>query len=143
MIFGEVTRAWRTRIVAALGIEHSKLYHFFQVILTLNLVMIGWVFFRGNSVRSAWYILRHMYVPARVSFFDLSYGMGLEQFPTLLAWAMIVLLIAVDFALVYKPNFVIPVWNWKTVRWAAYTIGVYALVFFGVWERIQFIYFQF
>lgn len=143
MVFGEITRSWRSRLISSLGLEHSKIYHLFQVFVTLNLVMIGWVFFRGNSLHSAWYILRHMYVPARVTFFDLSYGMGLEQFQTILAWLMIVLLIAVDYVLVYKPRLVVPAWDWKPFRWATYTAGVYALVFFGIWERIQFIYFQF
>ena len=143
MICGEITRPWRARTLTALGLQDSKVYHLLQVVFTLNLVMIGWVFFRAATLRQAWYILKHMYVPKHISMADMSYGMGLEQFSVYLAWALILLLIAVDYALVYKPKFILPAWNSRPLRWAAYTVGLYSLVFFGVWERIQFIYFQF
>ena len=142
MIFGEITRHWRARTLASLGLQDSKLYHLLRWSSLLNLVMIGWVFFRAATLRQ-WYILKHMYVPKHISMADMSYGMGLEQFSVYLAWALILLLIAVDYALVYKPKFILPAWNSRPLRWAAYAVGLYSLVFFGVWERIQFIYFQF
>lgn len=143
MVVGEATRPWRSKMLAKLNLEDSLPYHLFQVFLTLNLVIIGWVFFRANSLHSAWYILRHMYVPARITFFDASYGVGLEQFQTCLAWALIALLIVVDYVIAYKPISFMRIWEYKPLRWAAYTTGAYSLVFFGVWGQIQFIYFQF
>lgn len=143
MVVGEATRLWRNRLRAQLNLEHSLLYHLWQVFLTLNLVLIGWVFFRADSLHSAWYIVSHMYIPARITFADMSYGVGLEQFQTCVAWALIVLMIVMDYVLLYKPITIISLWRYTPLRWATYTVGAYSLVFFGVWGQIQFIYFQF
>lgn len=143
MIVGETTRELRARTVARLGIGNSRWYRLAQVLITLNLVMAGWVFFRADSVANAWYILKHMYVPAKVSFFDITYGVGLEQFQTVLAFLMVVVLIAVDYVLVYRPRLAENWWRPRPLRWVAYVAGAYALVFFGIWEQVEFIYFQF
>jgi D-alanyl-lipoteichoic acid acyltransferase DltB (MBOAT superfamily) len=143
MIIGESTREFRGRLVDRLGIGDSVWYRVAQVLVTLNLVMIGWVFFRANSVANAWYILKHMYIPARVSFFDITYAVGLEQFQTVLVFLMVVLLIVVDYILVYRPRFADSWWRVRPARWAAYITAAYSLIFFGIWEQLEFIYFQF
>ena len=143
MIAGEVTRLWRKKIVVMFKLENSRLLHLFQIFITLNLVMIGWVFFRASTLQNAWYILSHMYIPARITLYDVSYRMGMDQFSTCLAWMLITLLIIIDYFIVYKPPHISRLWKRKSLRWITYTIGVYSLIFFGVWGQIQFIYFQF
>lgn len=143
MVVGEVTRDFRTRLAVRLGIRDSRWYRLAQILITLNLVMIGWVFFRANSVASAWYILRHMYVPDRVSFVDVTYGVGLEQFQTILAFLMVAVLIVIDYAIAHRPRVVDSWWQIRSLRWATYVTAAYSLVFFGVWEQLEFIYFQF
>jgi len=34
-------------------------------------------------------------------------------------------------------------WQCRPVRWGLYLMGLYAIVFFGVFGRMEFIYFQF
>jgi len=143
MVVGEVTRDFRLRLATSLGIRESRWYRLAQIFITLNLVMVGWVFFRSNSVANAWYIVRHMYIPARVSFFDITYGVGLEQFQTVLAFLLVALLIVVDYVLVYRPKLADTWWQIRPARWAAYVAAAYSLVFFGIWEQLEFIYFQF
>jgi D-alanyl-lipoteichoic acid acyltransferase DltB (MBOAT superfamily) len=143
MVAGEVTRNGRARLVSALRLENSRVFQLIQIFITLNLVMLGWVFFRAKSLATAWYVVRHMYVPARVTVFDLTYGLGLEQFQAGVAFVLILLLIAVDYVLERRPHAIGRLWQARPLRWATYVGAAYTLVFFGVWERIEFIYFQF
>jgi alginate O-acetyltransferase complex protein AlgI len=143
MVIGEVTRSWRHETASRLGLSHSRLYRLFQIAFTFNLVLIGWVFFRAKSFATAFYILRHMYVPARVSLFDLTYGIGLEQFQAGAGVVLVLALVCVDYAIERRPEFVARLWESRSLRWTAYAAAAYSLVFFGVWERIEFIYFQF
>ena len=78
-----------------------------------------------------------------MSFFDITYGVGLEQFQTVLVFLMVALLIVVDFVLVYRPKFADNWWQIRPVRWAAYVTASYSLVFFGIGEQLEFIYSQF
>src|SRR5664279_174307 len=120
MIFGEDTRDFRARLATSLGIGESRWYRLAQMLITLNLVMIGWVLFRSSSIANAWYIVKHMYIPARVSFFDITYGVGLEQFQTVLVFVMVVALIVVDYVLAYRPKMA-DLWQQRRpLRWAAY-----------------------
>jgi D-alanyl-lipoteichoic acid acyltransferase DltB (MBOAT superfamily) len=143
MVAGEVTRKGRARLVSALHLGESRLFQLVQIFITLNLVMLGWVFFRAKSLAAAWYIVRHMYIPARVTVFDLTYGLGLEQFQAGVAFVLILLLILVDYVIERRPHAIGRLWQARPLRWAAYVGAAYTLVFFGVWERIEFIYFQF
>jgi len=143
MIAGEGTRAWRKKIIDKLNLEKSFFYHIMEIFITLNLVIIGWVFFRANSLQNAWYIISHMYIPTKIKFSDVSYGVGLEEFQTLLVWVLIALLFMVDYFIEHKPSNIVRFWQKKSLRWAIYTAGFYSLIFFGVWGQIQFIYFQF
>jgi hypothetical protein len=138
-----MTRNWRRRLVDSCHLGQSRLLGAFQVILTLNLVMIGWVFFRAKSADAALYIVRHMYFPSRVSMADVTYGVGLQQFQAGLAGFFILVLFLVDFFIEYRPKVIFELWERRALRWGAYVGAAYSLVFFGVWERIEFIYFQF
>jgi alginate O-acetyltransferase complex protein AlgI len=143
MVFGEITRKFRQGIVARLGIGQSPLYHFLQILFTFNLVLVGWVFFRAKTFSQAMYIVRHMYIPARISLVDLTYAIGLQQFYAVVAVMLIGILIVVDVMIERRPRFVSAWWASRPARWALYAAAVYSLVFFGVWDRIEFIYFQF
>lgn len=143
MIVGEGTRQWRKKLLVKFSLENSYWHHAFQIFVTFNLVVIGWVFFRANSLQNAWYILSHMYLPEKISFSDFSYGVGLKQFQTCLVWMLVGLLFFVDYFIANKLNKIIRFWQKKSFRWTVYIAGIYSLVFFGVWGQIQFIYFQF
>lgn len=143
MIVGDATRSIRQRTACLVMSEHSVARAAVQIVITLQLVMVGWVFFRAESFGKAIYILGHMYIPERIRLQDLLNGLGLPRMETVLSFAMIGLLITIDSILVCRPEGVLRLWNVRAFRWAAYATGFYALVFFGVWEQIQFIYFQF
>lgn len=138
-----VTQPLRKRLAQASGLgEGSSLGAFLSTAKVFLLVMIGWVLFRAGSVADAAYILRHMFQLRRLpmaSFFTY----GLPRFEFMLAFVMIALLIAVEFFLRFRPPALNALWQSRAVRWGCYAGCAYAIVFFGVFDRVEFIYFQF
>ena len=45
--------------------------------------------------------------------------------------------------LAHQPPLIQQYWSRRPVRWTCYTMAFYFIIFFGVFERVQFIYFQF
>ena len=52
-------RPYQKSLYKWLNIERSKWLKFWQIIITFNLVSLAWVFFRAESIGSAWYALTH------------------------------------------------------------------------------------
>ncbi|MDF1645554.1 MAG: MBOAT family protein [Legionellaceae bacterium] len=142
MIFGEVTRDQREKIWNLLNVP-PLLMRITQVFITLNFVMVAWVLFRANSVQDAMYIITHMYIPGRVTLIDVTYGMKLQMFQLGQAWLFIAVLFLVDYMIAFYPVFFETLWKRRSFRWPTYLSGTYALIFFGIWGQLQFIYFQF
>lgn len=144
LIAGSVTSGFRERLRSLLGIANWPLLHrAWQTAVTFVLSTIAWVFFRANSPADAFYILRHFIDGAHFHLTDL-YGLGgLARFEWTLAAALVVVLFAVEWMMVEKPPLVLNLWSKRPFRWAAYYAGVFGVVCFGVFSRVQFIYFQF
>jgi alginate O-acetyltransferase complex protein AlgI len=118
-----------------------------RVGVTFSLVCLAWVFFRANSVSEAWYILTHMFQGLH-SGWRLTGGwqvlkMGLNGFE------LIVAIISVGFMesihLVQRHRSIRHMFAEKPIwcRWAIYYALFFSIVFLGVFEKRQFIYFQF
>jgi len=109
---------------------------------TMLAVTLAWVWFRAASVQDALYIYSHM---LSIKPADLStlWVLGLPRFEMGLACSMILVVLLVDYLQANTAFVQSSMWAWRPVRWATYAACTYAIVFFGVFERIQFIYFQF
>ncbi len=122
---------------------------FLPVITTFILVAFAWIFFRANSVDSALYISKHIFtgipnllhkLQTHQSVFEY---LGLTKADLMLSVLLIFFLetfhyiqgkVNISLAIMQKPLY---------VRWTLY-FGLLALiVFLGVFEERQFIYFQF
>jgi alginate O-acetyltransferase complex protein AlgI len=106
------------------------------------LVLIGWVFFRAQSFADAMHVLTHAHIFRDFRVNDL-FELGLPRFEMGLAFVMIAGVLAVDWLLVHRPPCVLSLWEKRTFRWACLACGFYGIVFFGVFDKVQFIYFQF
>jgi len=106
------------------------------------LVMVGWVFFRAQSVGDAFYILGHSVQWRGFSPINFFY-LGLPRFELSLACFMIVVLFFADWLLWYQPARALRWWERTWVRWGCYAGIFYSIICFGVFEKVQFIYFQF
>jgi alginate O-acetyltransferase complex protein AlgI len=144
LAFGTLTRDARNAIIRKAHVSGTHLLSAAQWLLTMNFVLVGWVFFRASSVTNAFYIVSHMYRPARLHMHDVMYGLGLPRLETMIAFFMTAVLFIVDYILEKQPAFVLArLWTLRPLRWTVYVTAIYALIVFGVWEKVQFIYFQF
>lgn len=110
--------------------------------VVFTIVLCSWVFFRASSLERAMTILTG-FLDWRVPTLPQTLNMGLPAFELGFSFLCIVVLVCVDAALLWRPVVVQRVWATRAVRWTAYAGGFYALVFFAVLGRIEFIYFQF
>jgi len=113
-----------------------------QSVWVCFLAIIAWVFFRADSMGDAWYIFGHLHVVGDTRLATL-WGLGLPRFEMMMSFVSIIVLIAVDWRLEAQPAMFARAWRHRPVRWAAYLVGTYAVIFFGVLGRTEFIYFQF
>lgn len=137
------TQGVRDHLARTLGLtRHPRLTAGAALVTTGAAVTFAWVFFRASSLGDAWYIATHMLSFSR---FDPSWlwAAGLPRFE------MTFLLLALPCFAAGELLFCGPEaalrWLWKrrVYRWFLCAAGFYAVVFFGVFENIDFIYFRF
>ncbi len=145
MLFAVITANTRQKINNALGITKVKwLNDFLQVSTTFFLVMLAWIFFRAANIYDALYMLQQ--VP--LAFADLYHGFaGDMPLETKTSWGMAFAVIAVleIIHLLQRKNNILSLINGRPiyVRWLAYYVFIFAIIYFGVFDNRQFIYFQF
>ena len=109
-----------------------------QMVITFHLVLLGWVFFRANDLGDALLILE------RIIFTPWTLGIAAGQaFALLFAGLMIALLLAQE-GLVRDATIesvLLP--RARGVRWAYYGTVSCCILWFGVFNHNEFIYFQF
>jgi hypothetical protein len=119
----------------------STSLHIIRVLLTFHLILIGWVFFRAESVDQAIVILRKIAaglpdMPGLIGNFPFTFehyfGLG-----AILGLAVIEILD--ERRPIWQRLATMPV----AFRWAAYYAGIFALLLVGRWQAHEFIYMQF
>lgn len=113
-----------------------------QTLWVILLVLIGWVFFRAESIADALHILTHAHVIRNFRGHEL-FALGLPRFEMVLALLMIGTVMVVDWLLLRRTGFVVELWERRAFRWACLMGCFFSVVFFGVFDKVQFIYFQF
>ncbi len=142
MIIGVMTSKLRTRVKNATGFSRFKIFDAgVRVVVTFALVCFAWIFFRANSLADAWYIITHL-------FSDLSLGvggksLGLDLIEIIIAFAAIAFMEAVHIIQEHRGmrSFLSTKPQW--LRLSLYLLIILLILLFGVFERRQFIYFQF
>jgi alginate O-acetyltransferase complex protein AlgI len=149
MIASVWTRGFRQNICRLAKLDqHPTLHKFVKVAGTFSLVCVAWIFFRAKSFQDACYILTHLtqgvfrqifYHRDKVNQFNL----GLTHYELIVA-ALAILVMEFLHSIqrhrgirhMLASN---PVW----VRWPVYFSITYSIILFGVFDKQQFIYFQF
>ena len=109
---------------------------------TCALVCFAWIFFRAKSVGDALYVATHFFRPGGFHWRDLL-AVGMPAFELQITVLAIAVLFLVEFLQTRPSPWLIRSWESRRVRWPVYCAAFYSLVFFGVFDRIEFIYFQF
>jgi D-alanyl-lipoteichoic acid acyltransferase DltB (MBOAT superfamily) len=143
LVLSQVLAPARGAVATALGLARvPRLVALTQTVWVFLLVLIGWVFFRAQTFGDAVHVLTHAHVLGGFRTDDL-FALGLPRFEMLLAFVMIAVVMVVDWLLLRRPPRLQALWARRPVRWACLAGCFYGVVFFGVFAKVQFIYFQF
>jgi alginate O-acetyltransferase complex protein AlgI len=124
----------------------------FQILSTFILVSLLWVFFRASSLSDALYIIKNLFSPNENGKYfslvkinihglpDTYFGIALWKFN--LSLLLILVLYTADW-LLFTGNAkeIMDKYGW--LAWTIYYLLIISILFFGVFETRQFIYFQF
>jgi D-alanyl-lipoteichoic acid acyltransferase DltB (MBOAT superfamily) len=157
LVFAIISQKPRKKFNDLLGITRIPwLYTLTQVMVTYTLVTFAWIFFRANNIKDAFYIagkilrsVTDLYHWALKGHFSPSALLGLigevpvYAYDIVLSFILILVLETVHLA---QRRYDIPALVRKrpvVFRWTLYYLMIIAIIFFGVYENRQFIYFQF
>jgi len=149
IIFSHYSRKFRREIARKTGIlMYPNIHKFYQIATTFTLVCFGWIFFRARTISDACYIVTHLFAGLG-SIFSLKYVKEtLDVFDLSKAEFIIAILSIIFLELVHviqrhgRIRHMLaekPFW----VRWGVYYAVCLGIIFFGVFGKNEFIYFQF
>jgi alginate O-acetyltransferase complex protein AlgI len=142
-VVGRLTAPARRALAGILGEERwPALWRVWRTLFVFGAVTVAWVFFRAQSVGDALYVLAHLFRTEGFRFRDLV-TMGLTRFELGVAMAALAGMVLVELLRVGQSRFASRIWEVRPLRWTIYYACVYCIIFFGVFERIEFIYFRF
>jgi D-alanyl-lipoteichoic acid acyltransferase DltB (MBOAT superfamily) len=140
LIASKLTVGFREKVAKVSGISRfPRLHAVFQTLCTAVLVTVAWVFFRAKDIHAAFYVVRHLIPGGHFRDSALS-GLPRANVP------FIVFFIASMFVVewfMFHPSRVPKLWGSIALRYAAYYSVIFAIILFGVFGHIDFIYFQF
>ncbi|MEP6711608.1 MAG: MBOAT family O-acyltransferase [Ferruginibacter sp.] len=146
LIFAQLTKNFREKVNKIFFLDRVS---FLPVLVTFSLVAFAWIFFRANDVYSAIYIIGHIFTGIPDLFHKLLSHqpvieyLGLSAVDMTLSVLLIVILETVHYIQSKKNISVLFLRKPVYIRWAVYCGLVLGILFFGVFENRQFIYFQF
>lgn len=137
-IIGIVTEKTRRNLLEKWNLQHNRFIQFFEIIFTIVLVTITWIFFRADTVQDAITLLRNLKTIGQAPFV----GDGINVMAhCLLAVALIFI---VEFKMEYFPEkFNLLKSEFRLVRWGSLCLLIFMILLLGVFNGGQFIYFQF
>jgi alginate O-acetyltransferase complex protein AlgI len=106
------------------------------------LVLFGYFFFRARTMDRAVYMATHVFDfrgfhPESL----LQIGVPKMEIGFLFIWML--LLLGIDYVMAFQPRWAMKLWGYRPVRWFVYMTGFWIIALFGVFENVEFIYFQF
>lgn len=144
LVFSIWTENIRKTLAGAMKIDRFPgLQRGLKIFLTFQLVCFAWVFFRANSIGDAFLILQNMllldFSASGLAAINVALGWG----ELLIAAGSIVLLEAFHLLERTGKLRVLLLGQPRVFRWAIYYALILGIVFFGVFNHTEFIYFQF
>ena len=146
LVFGLVTKNIRQKFNSVTRLNRIP---YLPALTTFILVSFSWIFFRADNIKSALYVIKHILIGLPASIREVSFrphgilGSGVANREVVLSFGLILFLEIVHYVqtrinitetLLIKPVY---------VRWALYYGLILSILYLGVFENRQFIYFQF
>jgi alginate O-acetyltransferase complex protein AlgI len=104
--------------------------------------LFGFVLFRSPTLENAATMYSRLLVMDKIDPSQLV-SLGLLRFDLGFAALWVVVIFVLDYAIAFRPKWAMWIWNITCLRWTIYLLGVFAIALFGVFESMEFIYFQF
>jgi D-alanyl-lipoteichoic acid acyltransferase DltB (MBOAT superfamily) len=146
LVFALYTQNIRRRLNKFLLLDKIP---FLSVLSTFVLVDFSWIFFRAKDLQTSIFIIKRMFngIPDLLIKFihhqPVFESIGLQKSGIILSIFLIILLEIIEkMQKTGKISFILSQ-KQKKVRWAVYYVLVLSILFLGVFENRQFIYFQF
>jgi alginate O-acetyltransferase complex protein AlgI len=154
LVFALVTKDIREKFSRLTGLgNHPGLNNMLQTLMTFVLVTFSWIFFRAHSFKEAVYIIKHSLTDTGRNIHDLlsnvskggaiDFHIGLSKSQMLIGIAAVIVMEVVH---LMQNKYNLSEWistRPAYVRWSIYYTVILTIIFFGVYENRQFIYFQF
>jgi D-alanyl-lipoteichoic acid acyltransferase DltB (MBOAT superfamily) len=150
IIFSLITKSFRKRLCEFIGLNrYQRINKGVQGITTFILVTGAWIFFRAQSVGDTLYIMEFSISGLKEEFSDLLHhvpwnlNLGVSGTQILICLGGIVLM---EYIHIMQNKFGLREWLKKKpiyLRWGIYYTGFLMILFLGMFENRQFIYFQF
>ena len=146
LVFALFTKNIREKINTLLHFDRIPLL---SVLSTFVLVTFAWIFFRANNLKSASYIIKHIFtgipdiIHKLLNHQSILENLGLSKKDLALSVLLIIFLEAVHYIQSKKNLSLLFVQAPLYIRWTAYYAIIFAILVLGVFENRQFIYFQF
>jgi len=142
LIIEIITKSFKEKLLRITKlIKFPRLIHLSEILLTFILVSIGWIFFRANSISDAFYIIKNIFKGWGSGFSEVKLVAGGMR--TLIAFALIGFMGIVH--VIQERGSAKQFLNKRplVLRWAIYLAIMVLIILFGVFNEVQFIYFQF
>jgi D-alanyl-lipoteichoic acid acyltransferase DltB (MBOAT superfamily) len=150
MVFSVWTQPLRAQIEVILQVRrYLRLYQVWNVAVTFSLVCFAWIFFRAHSIHDAFYIVKNLGSGWTAQVFNIPAfkttleSMGSHHWEFGVALISIIFLQGLYYFQRHHPVDILFQKLGVFGRWSIYTAAVLIIVIFGVYQKNQFIYFQF
>lgn len=150
LVFGLITKDVRNRFSKLIGlVKYPSINNGIQVIITFGLVSLAWIFFRSKSISVALYIVKHSITGLFNDIYRVLHGLPIKiyigelKIQFILGVLAILLMEGIHIA---QSRYNISEWLAKrsTIsRWSIYFIICISIYYFAIFDKRQFIYFQF
>ncbi len=157
IVFAILTKDFKTKVVTTLKLNTFPLiYKYTQILMTFSLVCFAWIFFRSNNIADALYIVSNIFsgtIKTGISIinFDLNElkdlilgdGLGLNRYQLIIAFISILFMETIH--LIQRHGGMRHMLSKKPYwfRMLIYYLLILLIMFFGIFQKSQFIYFQF
>lgn len=150
LVFALMTKDIRERFTRFIRLDRlPSLNRFTQIMITFVLTNFAWIFFRANTLSDAFYIIKHTFTglgESLSSVFQHSHiisKLGVTKSEVLIGISAVILMETIH-VLQYKAHIRDWIRNQPAfLRWTLYYAIIIVILYFGVYEKRQFIYFQF
>jgi D-alanyl-lipoteichoic acid acyltransferase DltB (MBOAT superfamily) len=138
LIFGSLTQSIQTKFFGLFG---KRIGDILENLITVFLVIFAWIFFRAKTFADAKYVIKNIFKDSSHSISQITSIIGLKEL-------MILGLGVLILETVHRMQNNYQMGNWietkpRWFRWSVYYFLIFALLSFGFFGEVQFIYFQF